>query len=407
MDFRHLGIVCIYFMSSAFAYAQESGEPKINIDNGLRVSSSDGANSILVGGYVLFDAIPLDDNNTRSPRFDVFNAWIFFVGRVGQDFDYKIQYALDDTTANKLRDAFIGYRFSDSAAIRLGHFDVPTYAEHVSALTYTTFAGRSMLDSLTAGRDVGIALYGNIFDSRWFYTAGVFNGNGIDANGEDNGAKDIGARLTGRLLGATDTDAFRVYPDISMSGGQQNGDSLRVKSESGTAIFASSLPVEQSYRAAACVYAMMGSLTLRAEYLSNHYIFSNTDEAATVDGASITAAYYLSGESEQYRDGLFQKTKPLRPFRQADGLGAWQIAARYSRIHASSAMVEQLTLAADKNRLADAAGAQAATIGVNWLPHQNARVNLSVIHTRFDRLAASALGRSENAAIMRATLQFF
>lgn len=400
-----IGLTCL-LIAQAQAQAQANSDTVVNVDNGLRVSSGDGANSLLVGGYVMFDAIPLDSNDVRPPRFDLFNAWVFFVGRVARDFDYKIQYALDDGSGNKIRDAYIGFRINEQSSIRLGHFDVPTYAEHVSSLTYTTLAGRSMLDNLTLGRDVGVALFGGLDGGRWHYAMGMFNGNGIDANGEDNGAKDLALRFTGRLAGESDTAAFRLYPDISLSGGQQNGDSLRLKNEAGTVFLAATaLPVEQAYRAAAGLYSMYKSLGVRVEYLANRYVFSTGGGTATADGLSVLVAYYLSGESDQYRDGLWQKTSPVRVFAH-DG-GAWQIAARFSRLRASLAMLRQITLAADKNKVEAADAATAATIGINWLPRPNARIGVSLIHTRFERLTGSPLRRYENTAIARATLQFF
>ncbi|MDH5394571.1 MAG: hypothetical protein OEY11_15410, partial [Gammaproteobacteria bacterium] len=138
--------ICVFIISVAEA------DPSISIDNGLRIVSGDDNNSFLLGGYLLVDTIPVDSHTSRLPRFDLFNAWLFMQGKVNKRFTYKIQFSLDDYSSRKLRDAFVGFEVAPGHIVQIGHFDVPTFAEHLSALSFTPLAGRSMVDSLAPGR---------------------------------------------------------------------------------------------------------------------------------------------------------------------------------------------------------------------------------------------------------------
>lgn len=400
-------LVCMILFSS-YTHAEETTAPSVNIDDGLRISSSDNRNSMLFGGYLLFDAVLYDGNPERHARYDLFNAWVFVVGKIDNYFEYKIQYSIDDSSGKKLRDAYGAFQITKNHQIRIGHFDIPTYAEHISALTYAPLAGRSIVDSLAPGRDLGMLLNGNYFNQRWHYSFGIFNGNGIDSNGEDNGQKDVAFRVTARLVGESDYSGLRIYPDFSVSGGKQNGDNVRFRTESGTTMLkADNLPIDDRYRVSASLYSIYDSLTFRGDYLINQYHFTDVDSTGNVSALSLLFSYYITGESDTYSGGLFQKTKPLKPYKSGGGNGAWQIVFRYSQFDASQQIIDSVITNAGVTSIQEASNAKAYSAGMNWLLSSHARVNLSMIHTRFDRLAQSGLGSYENSFLMRFVLQYF
>ena len=403
-----LSFLIYIILFSSIVFAGETDTLSIDINDGLRISSSDNRNSMLFGGYLLFDAIPYDDNSARHARYDLFNAWVFVVGKIDDYFSYKIQYSIDDSSGKKLRDAYGSFQMTKNHQIRIGHFDIPTYAEHISALTYAPLAGRPIVDSLAPGRDVGMLLYGNYFNHRWHYSLGIFNGNGIDSNGEDNGQKDASFRLTGRLFGASDSSGLRIYPDFSISGGKQNGDDVRFRTEAGTTMLkADNLPIDDRYRVSASLYSIFDSLTFRGDYLINQYQFKETGNTGGVSAFSLLFSYYFTGESDTYSGGLFQKTKPLKPYKSGGGSGAWQIVFRYSQFDASQQFVDLVATNAGTTSIQEASRANAYSGGINWLLSRHARVNLSMIHTRFVRLEQSEFGSYENTIIMRFSLQYF
>lgn len=264
-----------YLLVSIFALvaAKASAETDVNLENGLRLSSTDGQHKFHLGGYLLFDAILQDDNPANPQKFDLFNAWLHIVGTSYKNFHYKVQYSIEDSNSTKLRDAYIAYQFTPDIRLQMGQFVVPTISEYLSPITYIALPGRTVVGGLTPGRDVGMIAMGAFADQNWFYSVGFFNGNGIDANGEDNDSKDFSARLTGKLIGNnSNASGLKIYPDISLTSGKQNGDNINFKAEAGTTLLSSSgLPVEDRFRAAVALYIYYGSSFIKASYLENKY----------------------------------------------------------------------------------------------------------------------------------------
>lgn len=75
---------------------------------------------------------------------------------------------------------------------------------------------------------------GSFANKNWFYSVGLFNGNGIDANGEDNENKYSVARITGLLFKPASESGLKIYPDLSFNCGKQNEDNLNFRLEAGT-----------------------------------------------------------------------------------------------------------------------------------------------------------------------------
>ena len=84
-------------------------------------------------------------------------------------------------------------------------------------------------------------------------------------------------------------------------------------------------------------------------------------------------SYFLTGESRPYSGGAFGRPKPKRKFDLKKGaMGAVELAARMSRIDLSNG---DFNGGAERN----------FTLGVNWYPHNNARVTLNYILAYLDR----------------------
>lgn len=377
----------------------------VALEDGLRITSSDGQHKFHLGGYLLFDMHVIDETENSFERFDLFNAWLHIVGSSYNTYDYKIQYSLEDANTTKLRDAYIAYRFTPRLKLRIGQYDMPTIAEHLSALSYTTLAGRALVDSLTPGRDVGVMVEGASSNRNWHYSIGLFNGNGIDANGEDNDNKDIAGRITGLIYQHQNADTARIYMDLSFTQGKQDMDNFRFRSESGEVMLAATdVPVNDRLRLAGGFYAYYGSSSLKAVYLDNRYELTPGNQTGHATAWSVLFSHLLTGEQQVYQSGLFQKIKPKRNYAKGEG-GAWQLALRYSEWQADTTLVQAAVTAI--NPIAAADKAKAISLGINWVLTPNARINASWIRTRFDVLDATLLKTTQNTLMARFTLQFF
>lgn len=103
-------------------------------------------------------------------------------------------------------------------------------------------------------------------------------------------------------------------------------------------------------------------------------------------GYYLQGSWVLSGESRRYNpvSGAFQNPRPKAPFASGGGFGAWELAARYSRMNLNfNEGLEGAAAAPDSVRGGDQ---QVWTLGVNWFPNPNVKVMLNYLLIDVDRL---------------------
>ena len=143
--------------------------------------------------------------------------------------------------------------------------------------------------------------------------------------------------------------------------------------------------------------AVWGPLTFQAEYTAN--VISGARTAGLTgppgppQGTIFFQGYYaetmlfLTGESRTWNANyfFFNRVAPLRPFRfrrtdcDGYGLGAWEVAVRYSYLDAS-------------NKAIRAGRLDSVTLGLNWYVNTNARLQLNYDYTRVGDKSNSGQG---------------
>ncbi len=180
----------------------------------------------------------LDDK--MPSNFDIRNARLILRGTVLKNFAYNFQCDFAPPTV-RLMDATAAYTFNNYLKITAGQQKVPLSYESlrtdydihsvsrsqvVEALTARSKDVIATAGSTTAvnnnGRDIGVVLSGFISNlNTQFkyleYSAGVFNGNGINKTDADK-KKDIGARLVGHPLKNLGIGAS-IYQGMATYGG--------------------------------------------------------------------------------------------------------------------------------------------------------------------------------------------
>jgi phosphate-selective porin OprO/OprP len=134
---------------------------------------------------------------------------------------------------------------------------------------------------------------------------------------------------------------------------------------------------------------------------SEHFWFDVERRApTTLDDPSFTGYYLqgswlLTGESRRYNPaaGSFQNPRPRAPFSSAGGFGAWEIAARYSRMNlnfdeglAGTAAIPGSVRGGDQSIV---------TLGVNWYVNANFKVMMNYLLIDVDRLNPAGPGNPE------------
>jgi phosphate-selective porin OprO/OprP len=135
-----------------------------------------------------------------------------------------------------------------------------------------------------------------------------------------------------------------------------------------------------------------GPLSLQAEYTS---AWTDLGTAGTSRswGAYFEASYFLTGEHRNYnrKKGAFARNRILKPL--GEGWGAWQIAARFSRLE----LMNSVGVSAGNIR--------DITLGLNWYLFSNFRMMANYIYSDVENTADGFDGNA-NIFQMRAQIDF-
>ncbi len=208
---------------SATASAQTTGEKiKAFADEHLRLSG------YIQGGF------RWDENAEPSNTFYLHRARLSLTGNAVQEkIDYRLQ--VDMAGSPKICDLYFRYKPMKELGIQLGQFKIPfsyenencgpTTVEFIEYSYITTYLVRNngAYDGINGatGRDIGLQLYGSIFERDGYsilnYNVGVFNGSGI--NGKDhNSSKDFIARLIVKPFKGFAVSGSYMYAETNFGG---------------------------------------------------------------------------------------------------------------------------------------------------------------------------------------------
>lgn len=140
-----------------------------------------------------------------SSTFQLRRMRMSFDGNISPELDYKLQLEL---TSPKIVDAYFSYKPYNGLKVRAGQFKVPFSIENTDygptklelidyPMVISYLVGNSTgadVKDKANGRDIGVKLYGDLFDKVVSYDLGVFNGAGINCK-DNNKSKDVAARL--------------------------------------------------------------------------------------------------------------------------------------------------------------------------------------------------------------------
>jgi phosphate-selective porin OprO/OprP len=112
----------------------------------------------------------------------------------------------------------------------------------------------------------------------------------------------------------------------------------------------------------------------------------------TFGGYYVQASWILTGESRRYNmaNGAFAAPKPFVPFTATGGLGAWELALRFS--HTDLDFHEGLLGQAAAMDAVRGGVQDIWTLGANWYVNANLRVMLNYLHVDVDRLNPAGPG---------------
>ncbi len=366
----------------------------------------DFANMQAVGGGVAANGDVQDGADFRRAR----------LAATGQAWD-NVSYMLEMDFAFPGRPSFMDVWLDiddvvGSNNLRIGQFRQPFGMDGLTSVREMTFLERGLPFAFLPFRQIGAMLYGNSKDevATWAISGFRFPTDTFGGNVGDNGGYGIATRLTGLLVNrgdgkgllhigggysfidpANDQFQYRNQPEVFVGetgGGAPSGVPANVPPFVDTGAFAA----DNANLFNAELAMAYGSLYTQSEAI---YAVVNQPAAPTITlpGAYAQAGYFLTGETRKYngKNGVFGRVSPNRSVGAENGIGAWEVAGRWSYIDLNDENIQG-------GRLND------LTAGLNWYLNPYTKFQFNYIHAMLD----SPINGESDADIyaMRAQVDF-
>jgi len=350
--------------------------------DGLNLETGDKAFTLKIGGRAHLDWGVFDeDNDVKSSSIGSIQNGVEFrrarlsiEGLLYDRFEFKAQYDFAGGDAD-FKDVYMGVRDIPVVGnFRVGQFKEPFSLEELTSSNYITFMERSLPNIFAPSRNVGLALYNTAFDKRMTWAVGAFVDADDFGNSLGGGEYNIALRLTG-LPWYEEKGRRLLHLGTSYSYGNTVDDALRIRQRPEAHLapqFVDTMNIPARNRNLVGVEAALvyDSLSVQGEYV---HAFVDGKASADPDpqfsGFYAFASYFLTGEHRPYStsSATFGRVRPKHNFLDGKGgLGAWEVAARYSYIDLNDEGIRG-------GELGD------FTLGLNWYLNPNYRVMFNYI----------------------------
>lgn len=284
---------------------------------------------------------------TRAAVTDTMNAFI------QMDFGFVGRPTFTDVWVEQTKVPVLG-------TVRAGQWKQPFSLEAVSSFRFTTFMERSLFQTFTPFRHLGVGFYNNSEDLNTTWAASYFR-TGQDQFGNSlstNGGNGLAGRLTHLLyyFGADGEDYLHVGGGYYMNSPPQ--DSIRFRTipeifvgqfvpgavgtsrqavpgaQNGTPFFADTLPLVDVSNVSTFGLESLwvnGPLSVQSE--ATAAVVDQAGPTAVLSGVYVQAGFFLSGEHRPYdrKAGAIDRVIPFNSVGNC-GRGAWEVAMRYSTV---------------------------------------------------------------------------
>ena len=345
--------------------------------------SRDGANRFRMRGRMQLDAAYADFGDDirnvarQSHNFPTYGVILRRVrlgalGIMRENWEWQIEADFAENEID-LANVYMAY-LMDHGRLAVGHFKEPFGMEYATSSRYITFIERSApADAYKVNREPGI-MYETIRPN-WYVGAGIF-GNGIEFDREvrEGWAVSLRGSFAPYLNG---TDFIHVGGGVNRRWNAFDKDaneyqSVRLRAREGTRAIDARLVgrddiegVEDFTRMNLEFAAGFGPWWAQAEYYRVNLNLDPDkgdvrvdDDSLTLDGWFVQTGFFLTGESKNYRafSGDFGPQFPGSNFsRRGGGIGAFEVALRYSRANSL-----------EGTRVGRGQAMDHYTLGLNW-----------------------------------------
>jgi phosphate-selective porin OprO/OprP len=355
-------------LEQQLAEAKNTNNVAVKFDKGaISLKSRDNKFSTKLGGRVQADAAGYSDDAGQGNGTEIRRARLYLQGTMYHDWGYKLQYDFVSTGNKGIKDAFVTYKGLDDITLKLGNFKDPFSLQEQTSSKFVSFTERSLTTAFAAGRHIGFMA--NTANKDWTLAAGVFG----DSVSKKGGSKDedwgLGARATWSPIN-TKTNVLHLGLAANYRDTQSVG-SVQFKTQPETHVAGINIvdtgtisDVDNVLKLGAEVAYVNGPFSSQAEYINTDVNRSSADDLE-FDAWYVQAGYFFTGESRNYKKGKFGGVTPKSIVGEG-GIGAWELALRYSSIDLSDSDI-------------DGGEADAMTLGLNWFATPSLRFSANYV----------------------------
>jgi len=360
----------------------------------LRFQSADENFKLQVGGRLFVDYAWFDQNEsskvTVGDEQDGVNfrsARLNLQGELYKDLFYRLEYEFAGNNGpTGFTDSYLGLKnIPYVGTLTIGHYKEPFSLDQLTLDSTTTFLERSLPSTLAPVRNTGIQLsnawFGEPKAERLTAQLGLFKetDNWPSANDSD---EDQGFAATGRITGLPiymDEGRYLLHLGLAYShrnpdGAVINRYQIQPNPESrlaalrwiSTGLFAP-FRLQDARADDVDLYGFeaagnIGPVQLQGEYIQSR-VDTTFDDTDVFSGWYVQGAWLITGETHPYRNalGIFDRIRPKNNFAWGKGLGAWEVALRYSTLDLSDGGVR----GGEEDNV---------TLGLNWYLNPSFRV---------------------------------
>ena len=345
---------------------------------GVRMDSADQSVQLKLGGRIMNDWVgfsadrAVDENFIPVGGTEFRTARLYMSGTIHDRVEFKAQYDFAPI-GTAFKDVWIGIKgIPGLGKFRVGHFKEPFGLELMNSSRYITFMERALTSSLMPSRNTGFLFTNPLADERMTWAAGVFK----DTPDTGTGLGSENYSLTGRFTGLPlyeDGGKRLVHLGLAYSRRNPILDRLRLRARPETHlstrwIDTSSFPARSEDLLGVEAALVQGPFSLQSEYVN-----AATDSPGLGDPSFnsfyVAGSFFLTGENRRYKrdTGTFTRVRPkTNLFGGEKGLGAWQLAARYSRLDLNHGSI----LGGKLDNF---------TLGLNWFLNPNTRIMFNYV----------------------------
>jgi phosphate-selective porin OprO/OprP len=361
--------------------------------------------------------VPNRENNAARDFSDGFyfrRARFGVEGTMARDFNYRLLLELGGSGTEgptRINDAWIAYTGFAPFTFQLGAFSPPANMDDGTSPEDLPFLERASVSELSrslGGADGRIGLGIKANGARWMSSLTFTTRTVNDAEVFD---VQSGAVARAGFLLATASN-YTVHAGVSGSyvfapADQGQGatprhpmrfrDRPEIRVDSVRLIDTGSIDADH-----ASVYGLEFGANWKSLYLQGEHFWYDVERRASANlpdpefkGYYLQGSWILTGESRRYNaaTGSFQNPRPMVPFSSNGGFGAWELAARYSRMNLN--FEEGLVGTAAVPGSVRGGDQSVVTLGVNWFPNPNVKIMMNYMLIDVDRLNPAGPGNTQ------------